>query len=259
MALELTNSLIVSGCYNPVSATSNYMEWYQSGDLRGIGKTTREAMDRVIRGHHWNSSGVLHSTGNGPSMRIAPMGVFYRSSLITVAEMTRVDAWITHRSLEAQEGAVAVALAVAMLAEGVAQKSEILRPVINLLQSGSGAFTTFTETRLEELRAFLAGNPSRDQAFQYLLEKGTKATTEQTVPAAFLCFMVTDSFKDAVEMAVRAGGDTDTVAAITGAFAGTYYDREQLEPYLDQLEESELLLHLDHLLWESAPKIPEDT
>jgi ADP-ribosylglycohydrolase len=82
--------------------------------------------------------------------------------------------------------------------------------------------------------------------------------TDQTVPAAFLCFSSTESFKDAVEMAVRAGGDTDTVAAITGALAGTYYGKEQTEPYLAQLEEAELLQHLDHLLWLEGPEIPED-
>ncbi len=259
MALALTRSLIESGGYNPASATSHYIEWYHTGDLRGIGKTTREAMDRIIRGHHWNSSGVLHAKGNGPSMRIAPMGVFYRSSLITAAEMTRVDAWITHRSQEAQEGAVAVALGIALLAEGTVKKKELLRPILHLLQGGAEGFTTLTEARLDELNKFLAEGPDHPKVVQYLLDKGTSAVTEQTVPAAFLCFLATDNFKDAVEMAVRAGGDTDTVGAITGALAGTYYGKEQVEPYLNQLEDADILMELDHMLWMEAPEIPEDT
>jgi len=259
MAIALAESLLESACYNPVLAVANYSDWYRTGDLRGIGKATREAMDRVILGHHWNSSGVIHAQGNGPSMRIAPMGVFYRHSLLAVAEMTRVDAWITHRSQEAQEGAVAVAMAVALLAEGTVKKQELIKPILNLLQGGSDGFTTLTEARLIELDKFLAEGPSFAQSFRYLIEKGTKAVTDQTVPAAFLCFMATDTFKGAVDMAVRAGGDTDTVGAITGALAGTYYGKEQLEPYLDQLEEAEYLQHLDHLLWIGAPEIPEDT
>lgn len=258
MAMELAKSLIESSCYNPVLAAANYIEWYRTGDLRGIGKATREAMDRLILGHHWNGSGVLHAQGNGPSMRIAPMGVFYRHSLLTVAEMTRVDAWITHRSQEAQEGAVAVALAVALLAEGAVKKNGLIRPVLHLLQGGTDGFSTLTESRLEELDKFLASEPSFAQSFRYLIDKGTKAVTDQTVPAAFLCFMATDSFKGAVDMAVRAGGDTDTVGAITGALAGTYYGKEQVEPYLDLLEEAAFLQHLDHLLWIEAPEIPED-
>jgi ADP-ribosylglycohydrolase len=257
MAMALADSLIISGCYSPAHVSSNYIDWYHSGDLRGIGKTTREAMDRLIKGHHWNSSGVLHAKGNGPSMRIAPMGVFYRSSLLTVAEMTRVDAWITHRSQEAQEGAVAVALAVALLAQNKVDKEHLIKPVLHLIQ-GPESHTTLTEARLSELGKFLAEKPSREAAVQYLIEKGTSAVTEQTVPAAFLCFMVTDSFKDAVEMAVRAGGDTDTVGAITGALAGTYYGKEQVEPYVSKLEDGELLRHLDHLLWLEGPVIPED-
>jgi ADP-ribosyl-[dinitrogen reductase] hydrolase len=35
--------------------------------------------------------------------------------------------------------------------------------------------------------------------------------------------MLTDSYEEAIMAAIRAGGDTDTTAAITGALAGSYY------------------------------------
>jgi ADP-ribosylglycohydrolase len=258
MAKALASSLIECSVYNPAHASANYIDWYRSGDLRGIGKSTREAMDRIIKGHHWNSSGVLHALGNGAAMRAAPLGIFYRSNLITVAEMTRVDAWITHRSVEAQESAVAVALGVAILASGCAEKDQLIRPIVNLLQGGEGSQTTLIETRLLELHEFLATDPSPDKLREYQLLKGVGSLATQSVPAAFLCFLATHTFKDAVEMAVRGGGDTDTIAAITGALAGTYYGPDHVDPYLAQLEDFELLRHLDHLLWIEAPEIPED-
>lgn len=255
MAKALAMSLIEGGVYNPALASANYIDWYHSGDLRGMGKTTKEAMDRILKGHHWNSSGVLHAHGNAPAMRAAPLGVFYRHSLTTVADMARIDAAITHRSEEAIEGAVAVALGVAVMAKGLAEKNDILKPVSHLLRS-EGPTISLVETRLSMLEELLPKGPQA--ATSFFDKYGTSAKTEESVPAAFLCFLMTSTFKDAVEMAVRAGGDTDTVAAITGALAGTYYGKEQVEPYLKDLEESTLLQHIDHLLWLEAPDIPED-
>ena len=48
--------------------------------------------------------------------------------------------------------------------------------------------------------------------------------------------------KDAVVMAVKAGGDTDTTAAIVGALAGTYYGLDSIpSEYKDEVENFELL------------------
>ena len=258
MSLALTESLLECGAYNPVHACAKYVEWYKGGDLRGIGKATRGAMDRLLQGHHWNNSGIEHAEGNGTVMRIAPLGLYYRRSLITVADMARVDACLTHRSLEAQEGSVAIAIGVAALAEGLSEKGSVLSPVLNMLQGGTDGFTTYVEARLLELQKWLKEPRTHEEAVQRLLEVGTKAKAQDTVHAAFLCFLTTDSFKDAVEMAVRAGGDTDTTAAVTGALAGTYYGLEQVAPYLEELEGAEHLHHLGHLLFLEAPRFPEE-
>ena len=43
-------------------------------------------------------------------------------------------------------------------------------------------------------------------------------------------------------MAVRAGGDTDTTAAVVGALAGTYYGLDSIpSEYTEQVENFELL------------------
>src|SRR5690349_7550464 len=44
MAIALAESLVQCSIYDPVDVSAKYVEWYKSGDLRGIGKTTREAM-----------------------------------------------------------------------------------------------------------------------------------------------------------------------------------------------------------------------
>ncbi len=47
-------------------------------------------------------------------------------------------------------------------------------------------------------------------------------------------------------MAIKAGGDTDTTAAVTGALAGTYYGLNAIpEEYKNQVENFDLLNALD--------------
>ena len=46
---------------------------------------------------------------------------------------------------------------------------------------------------------------------------------QQTVPEAIIAFLEAESFEDAVRNAVSLGGDTDTLAAITGSIAEAYF------------------------------------
>ena len=67
----------------------------------------------------------------------------------------------------------------------------------------------------------------------------------ETVSSAFFCFAKASTYIDSVVMAIRGGGDTDTIAAITGAISGAYYGvggiprglRERVErsSYLEEL------------------------
>lgn len=59
-----------------------------------------------------------------------------------------------------------------------------------------------------------------------------------TVPQALEAFYESTSFEDAIRSAISIGGDSDTLAAITGSVAEAYYGvptdiREKAESYLD--------------------------
>ena len=49
-------------------------------------------------------------------------------------------------------------------------------------------------------------------------------TCQQTVPEAIIAFLESNSFEDALRNAVSLGGDSDTLAAITGSIAEGFYD-----------------------------------
>ena len=44
-----------------------------------------------------------------------------------------------------------------------------------------------------------------------------------TVPPAIIAFLESTDFEDAIRNAISLGGDSDTIAAITGSIAGAYY------------------------------------
>ena len=48
-------------------------------------------------------------------------------------------------------------------------------------------------------------------------------TCQDTVPQAIEAFLESTSFEDAIRNAISIGGDSDTLAAITGAVAEAYY------------------------------------
>lgn len=63
-------------------------------------------------------------------------------------------------------------------------------------------------------------------------------TCQETVPQAIEAFLESFSFEDAIRNAISIGGDSDTLAAITGAIAQAYYSvpgplREKALSYLD--------------------------
>ena len=63
-------------------------------------------------------------------------------------------------------------------------------------------------------------------------------TCQGTVPQAIVAFLEADSFEDAIRNAISIGGDSDTLAACTGAIAEAYFGipqwmRETARTYLD--------------------------
>ena len=48
-------------------------------------------------------------------------------------------------------------------------------------------------------------------------------SSQITMPAALACFLYSDSFEDSIRKAISIGGDSDTIAAITGSIAEAYY------------------------------------
>lgn len=138
-----------------------------------------------------------NSFGNGSAMRVSPV-VYFAKSLEEVKELSRIVTSVTHNHPEGIKGAEAAAVA-AYMALHESKKEEILAVI-------DAEYYPMNFT-LDEIRA--------DYEFN--------ETCQETVPQALKAFFEATSFEDAIRNAVSIGGDSDTIAAITGTVAGAYY------------------------------------
>ena len=58
---------------------------------------------------------------------------------------------------------------------------------------------------------------------------------KNSVPQALFCFFQSTDFENAIRIAISIGGDTDTIASITGALAEAYYKvPEKLKKHIQE-------------------------
>jgi len=138
-----------------------------------------------------------NSFGNGAAMRISPAGLAARSEQ-EAARLSKTITAVTHNHEEGLKGAEATAIAVYMANTGFS-KDEIREKITKNYYP-----LNFT---IDGIRP----------TFRF------DVTCGGTVPQAVQCFLESESFEDAVRNAVSLGGDTDTLAAITGSIAGPFY------------------------------------
>ncbi|MFD8784327.1 ADP-ribosylglycohydrolase family protein [Kitasatospora sp. NPDC059599] len=152
------------------------------------------------------------SYGNGAAMRVAPLGAAYAGDLDEAVRQAARTAVITHTHPQAVDGAVAVAVAAALAVrartESTTQES-FLGAVAHHTPPGA-----VRDGLIEAIG--LLGEPDL-RVVAKVLGNGSRTSAADTVPYALWCAArrLAD-YPAAVWEAVAAGGDMDTVAAITG-------------------------------------------
>ena len=144
-----------------------------------------------------NSPLSYYSCGNGSAMRASPCGLIARS-LDEALELAKISAEVTHDHPEGIKGAAATAGAVYLAKTGhsISQIREYIQ----------GNFYPMDRT-CDEIRPTYRFEP----------------TCQKSVPESLIAFLESDSFEDALRKVISLGGDADTMGAITGSVAWTYY------------------------------------
>jgi ADP-ribosylglycohydrolase len=131
-------------------------------------------------------------------MRVSPVG-FAFSSEEEVLRQARMSAEITHNHPEGIKGAQAAALAVYLARKG--RDKERIR------------------TRIQSQFDYDLNRTVDDIRPSYFFD----VSCQGTVPEAIIAFLDSTSFEDAIRNAISLGGDSDTLACITGGIAEAFY------------------------------------
>jgi ADP-ribosylglycohydrolase len=149
----------------------------------------------------WVNSGdrrPYYSFGNGSAMRVSPVG-FAFNDLETVLREAEKSAEVTHNHPEGIKGAQATAAAI-WHARQRHNKMEIKSYI-------ESYFGYNLSRRLDDIRLVYNYNE----------------TCQGSVPEAIIAFLESTDFEDAIRNAISIGGDSDTIACITGGIAEAYY------------------------------------
>lgn len=139
-----------------------------------------------------------NSWGNGSAMRASAVGWFF-DSLEETERVAGISAAITHNHPEGIKGAQATAAAIWMARNGKSKK---------------------------EIKEYIASRFSYDldRTWEFLNRTyGWDSSCQGTVPEAIIAFLESTDFEDAIRKAVSMGGDSDTLACITGGIAEAFY------------------------------------
>ena len=242
MALCIARSIISVRNIDPSDIAENYAKWFLSEDLRGIGITVFNALSNYVRSRDWKSCGVIDfwAAGNGVAMRVAPIALFdLNSSEETLYEHIRLDGWITHKNELAISGAFAVALAIRQ-----AIKSSSKREVADYVKAKLEEFGILNRVYDAVLNAIKLSSENIDDLKAFVV-LGTSGYVVHTVASAIYAFLTKDSYIETILSLIRAGGDTDTNAAVAGAIAGAFYGCEKIPSELiEKLEDKDEILKI---------------
>lgn len=182
---------IADAIINNNSYTDKLKEYYQRYPNSGYGGNFRRwaASDRRE---------PYYSFGNGSAMRVSPVAYAF-NDLKTVQQQALKSAEVTHNHPEGIKGAQAIATAI-FLARSAYKKTVIKGYIEDQFKYNLSP----TVETLQKTYSF-------------------DISCQGSVPQAIICFLESTDFEDAIRNAISIGGDSDTIACMTGGIAEAFY------------------------------------
>jgi ADP-ribosyl-[dinitrogen reductase] hydrolase len=221
-----------------------FIRWYRDGHNTphgvcfDIGNTTRKALEDIM------SNGRLTfgekdeiNEGNDALMRCLPYA-FILPEGAGVIPMLR-QSKITHRSWISYSCCLAFERMIRLLLNGDTIQ-DAHNKAMGYLRFG-WRITDYDDVDTEQFSLF---KRLMSDEFPSLLNDQIFSTgyVIHTYEAAVWCMLNTSSYEEAVLKAVNLGGDTDSIAALTGAMAGLVYGLDSIpKEWLDLIAKPELL------------------
>jgi ADP-ribosylglycohydrolase len=242
-----------------------FVEWAHSPDNnRAPGMTCLRACGGLAEGMAWVDATVAGSKGCGANMRVTPVGLVSGISSSTRAAAAQLQAALTHGHPTGLAASELTAYATWWLLDGMSPRdlpdalrtrAEDQRKVYHEAWLGDLWKRSHDDSAesfiargwadcigvLDRLDAAVA---TRDRVSDPCDATGEGWIAEEALATALLCFLLfPDEPVAALQRAATTGGDSDSIAALAGAFAGAAYGIDAFPPawrkrieYADRLE-----------------------
>ena len=148
-----------------------------------------------------------NSFGNGSAMRISPVG-WIANNEEEVKILSKTVTEITHNHPEGLKGAEAVAMCIYLARQGWTREAIGDRMI---------------KEYYPEIAELDFKNLIKTYEFSEICQK--------SVPQAIYCFLMSHSLEEAIRNCIAIGGDCDTTAAMAGAIAEAYYQKDKLSNF----------------------------
>jgi ADP-ribosylglycohydrolase len=214
MAVLVAESLLERSGLDLPDIFARFQQWAAAGP-KDIGLQTE---DVLTNGMPWDRAAAVHfesnsrAAGNGALMRASTSAVYYaREGQQVTMEAARRIAALTHGDRAAWEG-TAVFHELIRRALGGADPLDAMPAVLASVPPG----------QRDRYTAVLAADWSPDRATEF------NGAVWPCLGSAVWALRTTTTYDEALRAAIDLGGDTDTVAAVTGGLAGARYGADAI-------------------------------
>ena len=118
---------------------------------------------------------------------------------------------MTHNHPEGIKGAEAVAMCIWLALHGASKEEIMAREMFNYYP---------------EIRSLDFDDLVKNYGFHPICQ--------ESVPQAIYCFLISNSLEDTIRNCIAIGGDCDTTAAMAGAIAEAFYNRNKVSEFEDK-------------------------
>jgi len=247
MARQIAVSYIRNQGFNYKDLAERFSKEYFHEPWRGYGGSVVDVFTKLKEQNYsdpfkpaaeqFNGSG---SYGNGAGMRAHPIGLACHTLDLQQTLDHAVDVGrLTHAHVHGIGGGVIQTLSVQQALKGHESIEDMMRHV----RTGIELFESSRQNKdyslkLDQVQEYL--NSSSDTELEEIcFELGNTVAAIDSVPTALFCFLrclkdfeKEEQFEQTIRLAIRLGGDTDTIASMAGAISGAYLGLEAIPEFM---------------------------
>ena len=245
MSLDIAQSFITQGKLDQNKLAYAFAKSYQWS--RGYGPSAAKVLKRIRRNMSWQEANVSvyenGSFGNGAAMRAPVLAMCFKITDLEFEQAVIQSSEITHANSLAIEGALLIAHATAYALYDISN-GEINTGLLNIVK------TDIFKKKLRACQEHLQLNTELDVCDVKKLF-GNEITAEQSCITAIYLSMKfrNEPFLNLLNFIKKLGGDTDTIAAMSGAIWGAFNGAEKMqESVLPKIEKQDEIKNIAVLL-----------